>query len=273
MGKRIIFICSFLIDSKIFISFGAFILTYATQIQLSNDSKLHPYLLIVFFATLLEYNLNGPKISIFRKYELNYWLIISTVFIVSISFFAKLEILIVLIPISLVTLFYSLPLIPNIRFKFGLRDIPFLKIFIISIVWSFVTILLPAIYSQIKINNIELFRMIIERILFVFAITIPFDIRDLDSDRKSGLKTIPMLIHHKNSFLLSKSLMILFVISTLQHYLYYKNSFLVLAFTISGISTFIILSIKKLKYLKYYYYGILDGTIILQGILILFSSK
>lgn len=36
--------------------------------------------------------------------------------------------------------------------------------------------------------------MLVERFFFVFAITIPFDIRDIEADKQAGLKTIPLLI-------------------------------------------------------------------------------
>jgi len=47
-----------LIHSNIFISLAAVSLTIATQIQLGMAPQWHPYLFIIFFATLFEYNIH-----------------------------------------------------------------------------------------------------------------------------------------------------------------------------------------------------------------------
>ncbi|MBK8472274.1 MAG: hypothetical protein IPL33_08940 [Sphingobacteriales bacterium] len=54
----------------------------------------------------------------------------------------------------------------------------------IAFVWTAATILLPVIHSEKTYHNLHLFAMAIERFLFVFAITIPFDIRDMIADRQ-----------------------------------------------------------------------------------------
>ena len=46
------------IQSNIYISLAAVALTVATQVQLGMRPQWHPYLFIIFFATLFEYNLH-----------------------------------------------------------------------------------------------------------------------------------------------------------------------------------------------------------------------
>ena len=45
----------------------------------------------------------------------------------------------------------------------------------------------------------EITILIAERFLFIGALTIPFDIRDLFEDRQSGLKTVPVVWGEKKS--------------------------------------------------------------------------
>jgi|GEM_PF-2338628 len=76
--------------------------------------------------------------------------------------------------------------------KFILRNLPFAKIFFISFVWAAMAVIIPAIesdgWSGIGLRHIALFLI---QALFIFIITLPFDINDADADRLTDLKTIP----------------------------------------------------------------------------------
>lgn len=76
---------------------------------------------------------------------------------------------------GLLSLGYVLPLIAKSR----IRDIGILKIFAISIVWG----VLPFLgYLEVEGLSIRSIILLIEHFAFVFALTIPFDIRDSDLD-------------------------------------------------------------------------------------------
>jgi len=184
-------------------------------------------------------------------------------------FQAKVSVLLTLAPIAGLTLFYSTPITKTANGIFRLRQIPYLKIFLIAFVWSTITILLPVIHSENKIEDWRVTTMIIERFLFVLAITIPFDIRDVEDDSKTELKTIPLKIGKNKSLKLSIVLMTLFLILTIIHYTIASQSFLIIAYVISFLTTLFFLISKKIQNLTLYYYGFLDGTMFLQGILVL----
>ncbi|MBK9505813.1 MAG: UbiA family prenyltransferase [Bacteroidetes bacterium] len=116
---------------------------------------------------------------------------------------------------------------------FRLRQIPYLKIFLISFVWATVTILLPVIHSEKAYNNFHILTMIIERFLFVFAITIPFDIRDMNADSQTELKTIPLLIGEKRSIYASIIVLVLFFAVSIIHYSITNQWFILGAFSVS----------------------------------------
>jgi 4-hydroxybenzoate polyprenyltransferase len=101
-----------------------------------------------------------------------------------------------LVFLSILSFCYSLPLFTLGEQKFGLRNIPGLKTFFITLVWTMSCVLLPILEAQdlhladIAMRDVPF--MIAKRFLLIFALAIPFDIRDLFSDRQAGLKTIPL---------------------------------------------------------------------------------
>ena len=104
----------------------------------------------------------------------------------------------------------------SVLYPFGLRKIPFIKIFVISFVWTISTMLLLVIENNIPISQNIIFHLI-ARFLFVFAITIPFDIRDLKYDAQN-LRTIPLFFGAlKSQFIAVFALFICGVIAIFQH--------------------------------------------------------
>lgn len=94
----------------------------------------------------------------------------------------------------------------------NLRSIPYLKIYLIALVWVVVTMFIPLINEQ-QINSDTLYFSLIHIIYFV-AVTIPFDIRDLPYD-DSEQKTIPQMIGEKNAVFVSGILLFVFYVLAL----------------------------------------------------------
>jgi 4-hydroxybenzoate polyprenyltransferase len=185
------------------------------------------------------------------------------------AFRTKTEILLAFLPLGILTFFYSFPVSGNKNYFFGLREVPYLKIFLIAFVWSATTILLPIIQANSKIIEPHVMMLFAERFFFIFAITIPFDIRDMQADQDAGLKTIPLLMDKNKALSLSYiSLSICFVISIL-HYKMQNNWFIIEAIFVSLLTTYLFLKINYFRNLHKYYYQILDGTLLLQGLLVL----
>lgn len=79
----------------------------------------------------------------------------------------------------------------------ALRNIPLLKIFLISIVWVFVVLIMPMLILKRTLDsNVLYFGMLL--FLFVAVLCIPFDIRDRKVD-VGKLKTIPVVLGVKGS--------------------------------------------------------------------------
>jgi 4-hydroxybenzoate polyprenyltransferase len=272
------------IFSNIFLSVGAVLLTVSAQVQLGMKPQWQPYLLLIFFATLIEYNrdfltqiltkkvsLNKEKQDWIRKNR-NYIFFVLTASVVLFLYAllcTKTEVLIAFLPLAILTFFYSFPVSGKRNYFLRLREVPYLKIFLIAFVWSATTTLLPVIDAGAKIMETHVILLFVERFFFVFAIAIPFDIRDMQSDCDAGIKTIPMLINRNKALLLSYlSITVSFLIS-LFHYRMQNNWFIIEALSISLLITYLFLKLQYFRKLSRYYYHILDGTVLLQGILVL----
>jgi 1,4-dihydroxy-2-naphthoate octaprenyltransferase len=78
-----------------------------------------------------------------------------------------------------------------------LRNIPGLKLFIIAVVWSVVTVVLPAVQVGEQ-PGLLLGMLFIQRFFYITALAVAFDIRDLRID-SPDINTLPYAIGLKNA--------------------------------------------------------------------------
>ena len=275
---------SALIHSHIYISLGAVLLTVSAQIQLGMKPQWHPWLFLIFFATLFEYNIHRLVTVLTNnealKSEKYHWIrenltkfyglvFISFIGFAGSAFLVKKEVLIALAPLAILTIFYSIPVFGNKKQLFRLRELPYLKIFLIAFVWSAVTILLPVIQSDMLFKTDHVVAILVERFFFIFAIAIPFDIRDMETDKNEGLKTIPHLINEEKAMAISYLSLLLFFLISFFHYQSKNNWFIIEALGLSALTTYLFLWSAKIRNTSWYHHGVLDGTLLLQGFLVM----
>jgi 4-hydroxybenzoate polyprenyltransferase len=110
-----------------------------------------------------------------------------------------------------------------------------------------------------------------ERAFFIFAITIPFDIRDLALDQGAKVDTLPGIWGIKSAkkiALTALLLMLFFVIYNAVQGTYTMGNTLALLLSVA-ISAVLILGSNPQRH-DYYYTGLLDGTMIMQALLVVF---
>jgi 4-hydroxybenzoate polyprenyltransferase len=274
----------FLIYSNLYIAIAAVLFTVQAQIQLGLHPDWHPYLFLILFATLFEYNLHKFVAVFFYKNALSegkfhwiaehlklfYFIVFSSIagFIIA-CFYAKLSVLVTLFPLGIITFLYSFPIYKKGIKLFRLREVPLAKIFIISFVWSATSILLPIVQAELKVEPLNIILMILERFLFVFAITVPFDIRDVENDKMANLKTLPIIVGEKGAIRFSNLSLLLFTAISVLHYVYTVQLFILVAFILSSVITAFVLNNNYLKKVRHYHYGLLDGMMTLQGLLVI----
>ncbi len=277
----------FFVNTHLYVALGAVFLTLETQVQMGLRLQWQAYMSLIFFATLFDYNLHR-LVTITTKKELltsvkHQWvgknrklfygmLVFSMLGLIVALTQTKIAVLIGMAPLALLTIFYTLPFVKQNKYFFRLRDIPLLKIFLIAFVWSVVTIYLPLISQEQTIYDDTVGFMLLERFLFIFAITIPCDIRDMKADTEDGIKTIPLLFGTRHSIRLANISIIIFFILCLFHYVGQNQIFLLPAYFLSALSTLYFINSDKIRQLSFYHYGVLDGTILLQGLLIVAAS-
>ncbi|MBZ9620874.1 prenyltransferase [Psychroflexus lacisalsi] len=202
------------INSSIHVAFAVLAFTCITYLDFDLNLQYH-VLSFVFFSTITAYTfvkyiplLVSPdyKISISLKliYALALFSIIPVIYFL--LYFDIYDILFIIGLITL-TLLYVLPFLPRAK---NLRDVSGLKIFIIAIVWSGTTVVLPLISSEIALSSFstEEILYICSRFLIVVALIIPFEIRDLRLDQ-IYLKTLPQVLGVSRSKILALSFLLL----------------------------------------------------------------
>jgi 4-hydroxybenzoate polyprenyltransferase len=148
-----------------------------------------------------------------------------------------------------------------------LRDIHYVKIFLIALTWSWVTVLLPALEAG-ESWSLSLWILVAERAVFIFAITLPFDIRDFQIDAHTGVKTIPGYI----GMSATKKLVVVCLIIALMlgalniGSIYNLYSFIGFSLAILLTAGLVWRADKVLH--DYYYTGALDGSMVLQFLLV-----
>jgi hypothetical protein len=233
----------FYVFGNIHVAVAAYCLTKISFLQFDINNQ--PLANFVFFSTVLSYNF----IRLFQVDRLNsmtaVWIkankkalivLNSLAFLGSAYYllsFRLVEIL-VLLPFVLATLFYVFPFKNQVA---GLRNVPGLKLFLISITWTGLTLYLPLFSADLH-NSEQLYASMAQRFLFVLAITIPFDIRDARFDLP-GLSTIPQVLGVNKSKMIAILTLIIVVVIDLSIAYEDSNYFWINVF-IMGLSSIMI---------------------------------
>ncbi len=164
----------------------------------------------------------------------------------------------IIIPVGILSLFYVIPFFSK---HLSLRELPYLKIFIIGLVWSLIIVWLPFVDSQVEIEkNSTIFIAMLQNFLFIIAITLPFDIRDLNFDKVAQLKTIPQLIGTKKTILLSE---ILLSCSILLLFIIQLNIFHFYGLLIGYLLTMLLVLNTNSKRKELFYACLIEGTVLI----------
>lgn len=162
----------------------------------------YPIYFFVFFATLFTYNIQrlykAGKYYAFSEQFRHRWVIrhekplyiltlLSGTTLFFLLFFVPFSYLLWLAPAGLVSAMYFIPFFGTGASKKRLRDTPFLKIFLVAFVWSWVSVAAIGITAGKPV--VEWVHLTLFQFFFCFALTIPFDIRDARFDAREGLKT------------------------------------------------------------------------------------
>jgi 4-hydroxybenzoate polyprenyltransferase len=276
----------FLLFSNVFMSLCAVAQALLT-FSIIDSKPVYAVAGLLFTSTLGIYNfsilLSKPKYPEKSPYRRVRWFfahyrlmvtftIVSLLSLVPLFFFLSMESRILLIFLALFSFGYGLPLFSIGDQKFGLRNIPGLKAFLITIVWTLSCVLVPILEAQDQhltdISMRDTIIMLAKRFLFIAALTVPFDVRDLFQDKKLGLKTVAVVWGEKNAYLFCQVLLAGYIVLL---FLLRRNGFNVdfFALTLTAILTGWLIFRSKWEKNEYYYFFYLDGVLILQYVILI----
>jgi hypothetical protein len=159
------------------------------------------YAFFVFFATLFMYNLmrgaslwremkQKPNINKMFDIANHYGFAAFSGFVAMVLFVAQL------LPF-VYYLFFGVLMIISFLYRFrwtkigalktALSDLPYVKLFVLATVWTLITVYVPQSFTEIN------YRLFVGAWLMIFALGIPFDVRDIAKDDPSR-KTVAQLL-------------------------------------------------------------------------------
>jgi len=191
----------FYLDASIHVAL-AVVSLYLISLKILEVSTNQILVGFLFFSTIVCYN--------FIKYgvEAKKYLIVSNPyhrliqvlsflsFLLALYFFLKLDSTIWIATLVLVILsgLYAIPLLPQTK---NLRNLGGLKIYLVALVWMGCTVVLTVVDTKLKFT-FDVFILMLQRILLVLVLLIPFEIRDLLYD-EVNLRTLPQRIGVPNT--------------------------------------------------------------------------
>ena len=284
---------SSILDFLLFSNFFIAICAVAQGLVTYHLLKVKPseyVLAFLFFSTLLIYNLavllakpKDPQNSPFKRVRwifAHHRLTISTTLIAALclvplgllylSFEAKL----LMVFVGLLAVAYNIPFLTLNGKKIGLRNIPGIKLFLIAFVWASSCVLLPIVELestlQIQVPLSETVLLVAKRFLFICDITVPFDIRDLFQDKLYELKTIPVILGEKKAWIFCQALLLVYLLLLV---LFTQGITIdVVALTLTVLLTGWLIFKSNIKRNEYFYFFYLDGTMLLQYVMLLACS-
>ena len=257
-------------------------LVWQTQAVLLGEPRMTPLVVFVFFSTLFVYALHRSiglrKMAAFShagryriitrfRHHIRLYALIGGLAAAYFFWLLPGEVHRWVVLPGLSAIGYVLP-VPGLRGR-RLRDLPGIKIFLVAGSFAWVTVILPAVAHGL-VGQWLVWAMACERTLFIFALTLPFDIRDLHIDVHSAVRTLPQVLGVRGAVRLAYGLLLVAGILALLLWRvdYYTGATAGgLCFTF-GLSAYFIRWAPQRRH-DYYFTGLLDGLLLLQAAVVM----
>ncbi len=279
MIKKIIHrLSDFFLFSSLYIALCAVVMVHQTYQLLIHTRPSAGLSGFVFFATICSYNFHwylspysvtsSQRIRWAQQHKGWHLLLYFIGLAGSVVFFFTIsEHWLALAFGAFVTFLYSAPKLPHPFFK-GLKKIAIGKTIFLSIVWMYVTTVLPVIISG-KEWTIDFILFALSRFFLIYSICILFDYRDREDDKREGIKSMITYLGEKGINTLFFISLALFAAATIGLYPYHHSFFIILVLLIPGIIVAALYNYAKKNFSDYLYYFVLDGLMMFSGLLML----
>lgn len=275
MVKKII---DFVLFSSIYIALCAVIMVY--QVQLLFPQVLLPpvFYLFIFFSTVCSYNFHwylthhsatgSERLQWAVRYKSLHLILYFIGLAGTIAAFLPLREHWYWIAFgAFVTFLYSAPKLPQ-KFFAGLRHVAIGKTIFLSFVWMYVTTLLPLLIAGTAWQP-AFTLLAMSRFFLIYSICILFDYRDREDDKADGIRSMITWLNERGINILFTFSMLLFAVCTLALFSTRITAFSILLLLIPGIIAAALYSYAKKHFSDYLYYFVLDGLMMLSGLLLI----
>lgn len=289
-----------IIGSNLFIAIAAVLFMWANRIWLQIPLFHSLYLDIeVFFSTFFIYQFS--RYVYFRKGiyadtdelveqsfkrfpTLNLTsIILSGLVSVVCLFFLQKNTVIALACTGILSILYPFPVGKIIGSNIRLRDTPFLKLFLIAIVWSTTSVLLPAFEAGLSpFVRRDIFLLWAVQFIYLLFITLPFDIHDFQVDKNASLKTLPVVFGVRVSKWICFALGLIYGIGILYVFMienfrtisaiYLSEAILILIWILIVVLQYFTMCYSD-KIQKWWIKLVYDGSMIIYFLILIFTCK
>lgn len=206
----------FYLDASIHVAFAVLALVGVTTLSLNIPLDLH-LSSFLFFGTIVCYNfvkygVEAKKyVLVANRYHKNiqFFSFITAVFMLYHAYFLSYQVWLGVVALALVSGLYALPVLPRAK---NLRSWGALKIFVVALVWTGATVLLPVLSQDLEWSwDVQIVSL--QRFIFVLVLLLPFEIRDLQYDDPE-LKTLPQRYGVANTKIFGSFMVVLFFFVT-----------------------------------------------------------
>jgi len=235
-----------------------------------------PLHILLFCSTLVVYNLHfilrtwtHKEEEHWSKYRgLWHWVMVAigSVGLLYSLFHLSADVLLWCVVMGVFSFLYSFPLLPFAG-KRRLKDYGWGKIISLVAVWTIATSILPILYWHHHIASYP-FEILI-RASLMLSLCIAFDIRDMQADAQSNIRTIPNTIGVVNSYKLIDIASIIFVVCSVVQYTRYHNMGRLIAELITAVAIKAVMIYVRKHPTDKMYLGLVDGMMLLYALLII----
>jgi 4-hydroxybenzoate polyprenyltransferase len=271
-------IFNFFIFSSLYIALCAVIMVYQVHLLFPQTEISRVLYIFIFFSTVCSYNFHwwltrqsatgSERLQWAMRYKSLHLILYFIGLIGSATCFIVLRQHWFWIALgAFVTFLYSAPKIPQ-KIFIGLQRIAIGKTIFLSFVWMYVTTLLPLLISG-KPWQASFTWLACSRFFLIYSICILFDYRDREDDKADGIRSMITWLNESGINILFTCSIVLFA--------FFTGALFTSGFTVPVIFLLLVpggivaalYNYAKTNFSDYLYYFVLDGLMMLSGLLLI----
>lgn len=265
---------NFIIFSSVYVACCAILMIWQTNTLLYVRDINEPYYFFVFCATICSYNFHwyltpadystSERIQWGARHKTLQLVLCALGALGAVyGFWLLREHWLPLTGAAVLTFLYSAPKLPHKAFVW-LRKVAIGKTLFLTAVWIYVTTLLPVFIEKQPYSTTMLF-LTLHRFFLVYAICILFDYRDLESDKKEGIRS---LITYLSGPGLKKLYITSLVLATAFALAISADDWLLTVILLAPVVITALLTRYAIRNRSdHFYYFVLDGMVMLSALL------